>query len=374
MQKWLNPFHDHRKNYKQLANDNSRAIAEYNEKILSVLALMGGVLTVLPLLAMPISDTKAGAAPAYLLAVIMYFGLFFLSRLPAMKKYTLYGLYGSFCVYFLLAIYLSVIHSPHMRATILLGGFCLMPLSFIDRPARMNVFAAFWVVVHTALALFLKPLYALDDTINILCFALFGGFLGNIMVWVRLESYEARRLLTIEKETDVLTGLNNRRKLFDTLAAPETSHAEAPTGIMVVDIDHFKDFNDQHGHAAGDRYLTALGEVLLKFAQNFNLQFFRYGGEEFVAIVYGYGEKDLFSIAESLRIAVQSTSMDGHSMTVSIGVAYCGDEKTGNYESVIIRADNAVYAAKRAGRNTVRADTDAAQQETDEAFPVSETN
>ena len=75
MQKWLNPFHDHRKNYKQLANDNSRAIAEYNEKILSVLALMGGVLTVLPLLAMPIRDTKAGGATACLVEVVMWFGV-----------------------------------------------------------------------------------------------------------------------------------------------------------------------------------------------------------------------------------------------------------------------------------------------------------
>lgn len=243
-----------------------------------------------------------------------------------------------------------------MRATILLGAFCIMPLGFIDRPARMNLFEAFWLAVHTILAFYLKPQYALDDTINCLCFAILGCFIGNIMVWVRLESYEAHRLLIIEKETDVLTGIFNRRKLFETLAALETTSAEKPTGILMIDIDHFKNFNDNYGHAAGDKCMSRLGEVFTKFTRNFRLHFYRYGGEEFVAIAYGYGEKELLSIAESLRIAVQSTDMDGHSTTVSIGVAYCSDKQVRNYENIIDQADKAAYAAKRAGRNKVCAE------------------
>jgi diguanylate cyclase (GGDEF)-like protein len=93
--------------------------------------------------------------------------------------------------------------------------------------------------------------------------------------------------------------------------------------------------------------------VLKGFARNFRLSFYRYGGEEFVAIAYGYGEKELFSIAESLRTAVQNADMGGHKTTVSIGVACCGGERVRNYESVIDRADRAVYTAKRMGRNRV---------------------
>jgi diguanylate cyclase (GGDEF)-like protein len=240
-----------------------------------------------------------------------------------------------------------------MRATVLLGAFCIMPLGFIDRPARMNLFVAFWFTVHTILAFYLKPQYALDDTLNCLCFAILGCFIGNIMVWVRLDGYEVHRLLTIEKETDVLTGLFNRRKLFETLADLETTGAEKPSAILMIDIDHFKDFNDSYGHAAGDKCLSHLGEVFTKFAQNFRLHFYRYGGEEFVAMAYGYDEKELLSIAESLRISVQSTEIYGHRTTVSIGVAYCGEEQIKNYENVIDRADKAVYAAKRSGRNKV---------------------
>ncbi|WP_082174743.1 GGDEF domain-containing protein [Flexilinea flocculi] len=270
-----------------------------------------------------------------------------------MKKYTLIGFYAAFSVFFLLAIFLSVIHTPDMRATILLGVFCIMPFGFIDYPHRMNRFVAFWFVVHTILAFYFKPKYALDDTINCLCFAILGCFLGNIMVWVRLESYEARRLLTIEKETDVLTGLSNRRKLFEILANLETANIEKPSGIMMIDIDHFKEFNDNYGHTAGDRYLNSFGKVLNAYTQNFRLHFYRYGGEEFVALAYGFDENKLLSIAENLRIAIQNMEMDGYRKTVSIGVAYCGNQPVQNYEKIIDQADNAVYAAKHSGRNTV---------------------
>ena len=353
MRKWINLFWGQEKNYTQLASDNHKDIEAYNENILSVLTIVGGAVLLLPLLAVPFSNTKASVVPIYLLGASVYFALFFLFKLPVMKKHPLYGLYITFSVLFLFAIYLSVIHSPNMRATILLGAFCIMPLGFIDRPGRMNLFAAFWLAVHTILAFYLKPQYALDDTINCLCLAILGCFLGNMMVRARLEGYEARRLLTIEKETDVLTGLFNRRKLFETLVALETADAEKPAGVLMLDIDHFKDFNDSYGHAAGDRCLEHFGKVMTNFMQNFRLHFYRYGGEEFVAMAYGYGEKELFSIAESLRIAVQSADMDGHKTTVSIGAVYCGNEQVLNYEKVIDRADKAVYTAKQAGRNRV---------------------
>jgi len=353
MKKGFKLFGDKGKTYQKLASVNSEVISEYNEKILSSLTLIGGLLMMMPLLAVPFSNTKIAAIPAYLLVDALFFTLFFIFKLSFMKKHALGGLYISFSVLFTLAIYLSVIHTPNMRATILLGAFCIMPLGFVDRPCRMNLFVAFWLVVHTILAFYMKPQYALDDTINCLCFAILGCFIGNIMVWVRLEGYEVYRLLTIEKETDVLTGLFNRRKLFETLAILETTSAEKPSGILMIDIDHFKDYNDNYGHAVGDKCLSHLGEAFTILEQNFQLHFYRYGGEEFLAMAYGYDEKELLSIAESLRIAVESTDIDGHRITISIGVAYCGEEQVNNYENIIDRADKASYAAKRAGRNKV---------------------
>ncbi len=353
MKKWSTPFGNQEKTYKQLSSENFKAIDEYNEKTLSTLLPIGWGLALLPLAVVPFSNTKGDAIPAYVLTFLTYFALFLLFKIPAVKKHTLVGLYTAFSVMFLFAIWLSVIHSPNMRATILLGGFGIMPLSFIDHPRRINLFLAFWLAVSTALAFYFKPQYALDDLINCLCAAVLGGYLGKMMIQVHLESFEARRLLVIEKETDVLTGLSNRRKLFETLAYLETENSEKPSGIFMLDIDNFKEFNDTYGHAAGDLCLKYFGEVLIKFTKDYRLQFYRYGGEEFVAMAYGYGEKELFSLAESLRSAVQNADMDGYHTTVSIGIAYCGEEQVRNYETVIDRADKAVYAAKRAGRNRV---------------------
>ncbi len=350
---WSNLFGNQGKTYKQLLSDNRRAIDEYNEKTLSTLLPIGWVLALLPLAAVPFSNTKADAIPAYLLTFSAFFALFILFKIPVIKKHTIVGLYIGFSVLFLLAIYLSIIHSPNMRATILLGGFGVMPLSFIDRSRRIRLFLVFWLVVHTVLAFYLKPQYALDDTINCMCAAVLGYYLGKTMMQVRLESFEARRLLVIEKETDMLTGLPNRRKLFETLAYLEMTDAEKPSGILMLDIDDFKELNDNYGHATGDKCLSCFGEVMIKYTQDFRLHFYRYGGEEFVALAYGYSEKEIFSVAESLRIAVQSTDMYGHRITVSIGAVYCGEEQVQSYERVIVRADEAVYAAKRSGRNRV---------------------
>lgn len=253
---------------------------------------MGWVLILLPLLAVPFSNTKEEAIPAYLLTFAAFLALFLLYKVPIIKKRTFAGGYISFSVLFLLGIYLSVIHSPNMRATILLGGFILMPLSFIDRLPRTILFLAFWLVVHTVLAFYLKPLLALDDTINCLIAAVLGCYLGNTLMRVRLESFEARRMLVIEKETDELTGLPNRRKLYETLLALQNFDGEKPTGIMMLDIDHFKDFNDKYGHISGDRCLRLFAEVLNNFTKVFRLHFYRYGGEEFMAIAYGY-EKEV---------------------------------------------------------------------------------
>ncbi len=353
MKKQFKLLWNQEKNYTHLACINREAVNEYNDKTLSALLLLGWVLMLFPLAAVPFSSTKAGAVPAYIVSFLLFFAMFLLFKIPNIKKHTYCGLYAAFSVFFLLGIYLSVIHSPVMRATILLGGFVIMPLSFIDRPGRSLLFLTFWFVIHTILAFYLKPKHALDDTINCICSGVLGYYLGRTLVHVRLESFEVSRQLIIEKEADVLTGLFNRRKLFETLAILETADAEKPSGILMIDIDHFKDFNDNYGHAAGDKYLSSFGKVMINFIQNFRFDFYRYGGEEFVAIAYGYSEKELLSIAESLRIAVQNLDMDGYSTTVSIGVAYCGGEQVLNYENVIERADKAVYAAKHAGRNKV---------------------
>lgn len=341
------------RDYVQLATANSKEVNAHNEKILLSHSVIGGMLMMLPILSVPFSKTKSQIIPAYLLCSMLFFLIFLIFRFPSMRKYTLLGLYFCSSILFSLAIYLSVVHTPTMRATVLLGAFCVIPLGFIDKPVRMNLYIVSWLIIHTVLAFFLKPQYALDDAINCACFAFLGCFIGDMMIWTRVKGYEAHRLLIKEKETDVLTGIFSRRKLYETLIDLERDKAEKPSGVMMIDIDHFKSLNDSYGHATGDKCLSELGAIFIKFSREYKLQFYRYGGEEFAAFGYGYNEKELLEIAEHLRVTVQGTDMGGFSTTISVGVSYCGDESVKNYECVIDRADKAVYNAKRSGRNRV---------------------
>lgn len=349
MATWLSYFKIHENEYKQLSSDNKQALREYNYQTLLTLLRIGCVLTLLPIVVAPFSNTKIAAIPAYLLSFSAFVMMLILFKIPVFKKYTLVGLYLSFTVLFLLGLYLSVVHSPHMRATIILGAFAIMPLSFIDRPYWDWSVQIIWIIIHTTLAFQYKPEFALDDTINCLCSAVLGCYLGYTLAKVRLESFEARRLLTIEMETDVLTGLYSRRKLFETLPYLETNDSEKPSGVMMFDIRYFKEYNDSYGHAEGDECLSLIGEVLINFREVFRLDFYRYGGEEFVALAYGYHEEELVSIAERLRTAVNNINLNGQSIIISIGVSYCGNEHVNNYENIIDRADKATYAAKREG-------------------------
>ena len=144
MKKQFKLLWNQEKNYIHLASVNREAVNEYNDKTLSALLLLGWVLMLFPLAAVPFSSTKAGAVPAYIVSFLLFFVMFLLFKIPNIKKHTYCGLYAAFSVFFLLGIYLSVIHSPVMRATILLGGFVIMPLSFIDRPGRNILFLVFW--------------------------------------------------------------------------------------------------------------------------------------------------------------------------------------------------------------------------------------
>jgi diguanylate cyclase len=151
------------------------------------------------------------------------------------------------------------------------------------------------------------------------------------------------------------------RKGFDARMAMGLQRARTsgePMCLLMVDIDHFKAVNDTHGHLIGDRVLEALGEVLRVTVRAPNASAARYGGEEFAVLLPQAGLKQAVEVAESLRanvkkIRVRQRSTDKVilSVTISIGVAMSGPED--DAASLVSRADGALYAAKRAGRDRV---------------------
>ena len=157
-----------------------------------------------------------------------------------------------------------------------------------------------------------------------------------------------------EARTDALTRLANRRALDDDIARRFADFQQygRSMSVIMVDVDHFKRFNDTHGHQAGDAVLRGVAGVLRQNTRQAGLAA-RYGGEEFAVILSGTDEADVRADAEKARRAIDAVRFqfagEALHVTASLGVAHLmlGEDTAG----VIERADAALYASKEAGRN-----------------------
>lgn len=160
---------------------------------------------------------------------------------------------------------------------------------------------------------------------------------------------QARRLAAMAAQ-DPLTGVLNRRGLADRIAG----HRRLNGALLVIDIDRFKQLNDTHGHAVGDRVLVQVAEALKRGVRLGDLVA-RIGGEEFVVWVAGPSEEGLIALAERLRraVAVEVPARVGIGVTVSIGAGWVRDALPDDFWAQVARVDQALYAAKQAGRDRV---------------------
>ncbi|WP_240230094.1 sensor domain-containing diguanylate cyclase [Devosia lacusdianchii] len=156
--------------------------------------------------------------------------------------------------------------------------------------------------------------------------------------------------------TDSLTGLLNRRALFENLSSGQLAPGMA---VIMFDIDHFKSINDQWGHAMGDAVLERFARVLTTDLRSDDFAA-RLGGEEFCVVLRDLTKRSAAAVAEQTRINFEATAIESTRgtarTTVSAGVAISGVDGE-PFEAVLRRADDALYAAKSAGRNRVVAPT-----------------
>jgi two-component system cell cycle response regulator len=155
-------------------------------------------------------------------------------------------------------------------------------------------------------------------------------------------------------DTDALTGVANRRA-FDAALVRELARArrdDGSVGLALLDVDHFKSFNDTYGHTAGDAALAGLADALVAECRGFDVVA-RYGGEEFAVILPGCDLQESLEIGERLRRVAQGVSASAP-ITISVGVA-SHPERGEDADALVMAADDALYASKRAGRDRVSA-------------------
>lgn len=206
--------------------------------------------------------------------------------------------------------------------------------------------AAFWRAVEPDLIINLIIFYALCT---------WGGYTAaRVMKSQQLRVLALERQFAEEARTDVLTGLANRRMLFERgpsmLALAEREHVGLT--IAVLDLDHFKEINDRFGHELGDRVLRSVAQALRKVLRTSDF-LARSGGEEFVAVLFNCTGNDAKASARRMLEAGRDLSLPElagfRSCTLSIGLA-CFPEHGQDWPILLKRADAALYEAQRAGR------------------------
>lgn len=165
------------------------------------------------------------------------------------------------------------------------------------------------------------------------------------------------RNIVVEKDskTDALTGLNNRKAFNEYLpfAVGVSAQTDTPLHMAVVDIDNFKQVNDQHGHLAGDAILRRIAQMIEHWLRPADFVA-RYGGEEFAVIIPEASLEEAVAIMEQIRTSIEHirhVELEGRTITISVGISTLVAHE--DAATFFARADDCLYAAKQSGKNRV---------------------
>ncbi len=187
---------------------------------------------------------------------------------------------------------------------------------------------------------------------------------GEVIGAVEIFSNNSAKVDTLQKFEelrqmvfiDPLTGLANRRLLETSLhkSMEEMARYGWPFGVLMIDIDHFKQVNDRYGHAVGDEALRIVARTLAGISRPFDV-IGRWGGEEFIAIIANVDQGNLYATANRYRLFVQESTVSSDSgafqVTISVGATLATAEDS--IETLLQRSDQLMYQSKTAGRNCV---------------------
>jgi diguanylate cyclase (GGDEF)-like protein len=238
-------------------------------------------------------------------------------------------------------------------------------ISSVDRQARLYSFSNVGnlpLIVAVALssdemfAPWRRAAWLVSIATGVLCVGLL--WLTWALCMELRRRHRAEQVLSELAATDALTGLANRRTLDERLRL-EWDRAQRSTeslSVLMIDVDHFKAFNDRHGHQGGDEALRAVAHVIASHIRRPADLAARYGGEEFAVVLPNTDAKGAWVIAEHIRKGVQHlprVAGDEQPITVSIGLSTWQKHSRISLEDLLLKADQALYQAKHSGRNRI---------------------
>lgn len=183
----------------------------------------------------------------------------------------------------------------------------------------------------------------------------------NRLTNVFLEGLRLRLMMQNESRTDALTGLANRRGFDETFHDiwQQSIRSSQPVGLLLIDIDHFKNYNDYYGHPQGDVALSEFGDLLLKIASRSTDLCARIGGEEFAVLLPATELEGSMQVATAIQEELTKSDIPHRNsergyLTVSIGLNVTRPDQNASLKDYFAMTDKALYEAKDAGRNAIR--------------------
>ena len=243
---------------------------------------------------------------------------------------------------------------PHILSILFLFTCILTDCLVLSTPyGKENIFS---ILTNSIFICLLSIIYAYR-----IYYTSLSSIYDKMLIEQKNQQLEAiNKELDLLSMTDALTALGNRRYLDEAVKAPLEKYGVhmGSLTVLLLDIDHFKRYNDHHGHQQGDVCLQAVASILSSFAENNDFRAVRYGGEEFVLVMTGLSFDSITEKAEQIRKSIASLQIpdtlgNETSVTASIGVSFHRSWEPDFLDTAIFEADQALYQAKQNGRNRV---------------------
>ncbi len=266
-------------------------------------------------------------------------------------------------------IYHSVISNPHMISVLFFICILCLQFAFILSPMTNMLSIFVDCVVFCILSFVVKGIdLAILDFLNCVVTFIVSSAIGWQIARLRVNQLQAETELSLLNHhlyelstTDSLTGLHNRRRFTEEAARRIVEHAPDETYIatLVCDIDFFKQYNDFYGHDQGDIALQSVAKRLMGFRDNYDILLCRWGGEEFMALFLTHTPEKAHQIASLMCNAVYDLHLDNEPsavspyLTMSVGLYIVPSDDIQDWNELYRKADEALYLAKKSGRNRV---------------------